>query len=63
MVECLVLGTIAGRLHYLSDDKTEENRELLIEISKMLGALITSLQKYNRKSESRNEYEEERMVE
>lgn len=60
--ECLVLGTIVYRLNFVSEEKNEENRELLIEISKMLGALITSLQKPNRRNEPRPEYEEERIT-
>jgi four helix bundle protein len=60
--ECLVLGTIAYRLNFISEEKKEENREYLIEISKMLGALITSLQKPGRKNESRSEYEMERVI-
>jgi four helix bundle protein len=59
--ECLVLGTIAYRLSFISEEKKDENREYLIEISKMLGALITSLQKPGRKTEHRPEYEVERM--
>lgn len=58
--ECLVMGTISGRLLFLSEQQVEENREMIMEISKMLGALITSLQKTTRKSEPRHEYEEER---
>lgn len=61
--ECLVLGTIVYRLNFITEEKNEENRELLIEISKMLGALITSLQKPNRRNEPRAEYEEERITE
>ncbi len=57
--ECIVLGTTTARLHYLSEEKLEENRELLIEISKMLGALITSLQKPIKRNGSRNSYDEE----
>jgi four helix bundle protein len=53
--ECIVLGTAAQRLNYLTIEKADENRELLIEISKMLGALITSLQKSGRRNENRHE--------
>ncbi len=52
--ECVVLGTTACKLNYLTEEKVAENKELLIEISKMLGALITSLQKGSRRSDSRH---------
>lgn len=61
--ECLVLGTIAYRLNFISEEKMEENRDMLIEVSKMLGALITSLQKPSRRNDVREEYANERMAE
>jgi len=61
--ECLVLGTISYRLNFISEEKMEENREMLIEVSKMLGALITSLQKPSRRDDVREEYANERMAE
>ncbi len=60
--ECLVLGTIAYRLNFISEQKMEENREMLVEISKMLGALITSLQKPSRRNDVRSDYEEENVT-
>jgi four helix bundle protein len=57
--ECLVLGTTSSRLNFISAEQNEENREMLIEISKMLGALITSLEKPGRRHEYRNGYEEQ----
>jgi len=56
--ECLVMGTIVCRLGYISEARMEENRELLIEVSKMLGALITSLQKSGRKPDNRQDFDE-----
>lgn len=58
--ECLVIGTIVYRLGYISEVRMEENRDLLIEVSKMLGALITSLQKSGRKHENRHDYDEDK---
>ena len=45
--ECVVLTTISHRFGYLSDNALEESRGQLIELSKMLGALISSLQRSN----------------
>lgn len=43
--ECLVLTTIAFRSGLISEEKENESRNQLIELTKMLGALITSLMK------------------
>ncbi len=50
--ECVVCTTIASRFDYIDESIKEESREKLIEISKMLGALISSLQKNIRANES-----------
>lgn len=52
--ECMVIGTTSYRFNYIGEDQNDKNRELLIEISKMLGALITSLEKPGRRNEHRN---------
>lgn len=52
--ECVVFTTIGLNEGLLTDSKYEESRNFLIEISKMVGALITSLQK-GPKSESDHE--------
>ncbi len=49
--ECVVLSTIAHLKGLLLIEKEEESRNFLIEISKMLGALISSLQ-HTRKTDS-----------
>ncbi|GAB1417603.1 hypothetical protein MASR2M12_03680 [Bacteroidales bacterium] len=41
----LVYATIAHRHGYITNDEEEESRNQLMEMTKMLGALITSLQK------------------
>ncbi|MCF8299270.1 MAG: four helix bundle protein [Saprospiraceae bacterium] len=46
--ECIVFTTIAKRLDYISEETEEQSRYCLIEISKMLGALISSLQRSSR---------------
>jgi four helix bundle protein len=61
--ECIVLGTSAQRLNFITVERADENRELLIEISKMLGALITSLQKGSRRNDNRMNSDEESMDE
>lgn len=43
--ECLVYTTIAFQTGILSEEKEAESRNHLMEMTKMLGALITSLQK------------------
>lgn len=42
---CLVYTTIAYQNHYINDSEEDESRNHLMEMTKMLGALITSLQK------------------
>ncbi len=49
--ECVVLSTIAHQNGLLSIEKDEESRFFLIEISKMVGALISSLQRSKRPDE------------
>ncbi len=57
--ECLVMGTVLHRMQLISEEQNHENRELVMEISRMLGALIASLEKPVRKQELRGTYEEE----
>lgn len=54
--EALVTGTVMQRLKLISDEQSFENRELVIEMSRMLGALIASLEKPQRKQEIRDVY-------
>lgn len=46
--ECVVLSTIAHQKGLLNIAKEEESRNTLMEISKMVGALIASLQRRSR---------------
>jgi len=46
--ECIVYTTIAKRFDYISEETEDQSRNCLIEISKMLGALISSLQRSSR---------------
>lgn len=41
--ECVVLSSLSHQLNLFSIEKEEESRNFLVEISKMLGALISSL--------------------
>jgi len=50
--ECVVYTSIATSLNYLSDSGLEESRGQLMELTKMIGALIGSLQR------STNNYDE-----
>jgi four helix bundle protein len=43
--ECVVYTTVCKNLGYLSDESVENSRTHLMEMTKMLGALIGSLQK------------------
>jgi len=55
--ECVVYTTVGLNENYLSQEKYDESRSILIEISKMVGALISSLQKGRPKDEN-DEFEE-----
>lgn len=46
--ECIFFTTLAKRFGYILEDAETESRNQLIEISKMLGALIASLQRNNK---------------
>ncbi len=57
--ECLVYTSILHKLQILDEIQEEESRSYLIELTKMLGALITSLQRNTSNtgnSRSPNEY-------
>lgn len=43
--ECVVFTSLASKLQYLSDHDVEESRGQLMEMTKMIGALIGSLQR------------------
>ncbi|HHW59115.1 MAG: four helix bundle protein [Bacteroidales bacterium] len=55
----VVLITIAQKEGFITDDQHEEAKNLLIEISKMLGALISSLQRNKKTDRSASEEVEE----
>ena len=43
--ECVVFTSISRNLNYIDEPKEEESREHLMEMTKMVGALIGSLQR------------------
>ena len=43
--ECLVLTSAVKKFGYLTDRQEEESRNFLMELTKMIGALISSLQR------------------
>ena len=43
--ECTVYTSVAHKLEIFTDDDYEKSRELLMELTRMLGALIVSLQR------------------
>ncbi len=49
--ECVVFTSIAKSLNYIDEDNEEESREHLMEMTKMVGALIGSLQRNNSSGE------------
>ncbi len=55
--ECIVLTTIANRRELISEEQNEDSRQYLIEMTKMVGALISSLQRSLKGSESHDEDE------
>jgi four helix bundle protein len=56
--ECIVLTTISSRLNLLDEMSVEESRNQLIEMTKMIGALIASLQRSVRPAEEEQVEEE-----
>lgn len=57
--ECIVYTSVCNKLQLLDDNDTEESRTFLIEMTKMIGALIASLQKSERQHERNDdEYED-----
>ncbi len=49
--ECLVYTTLAHKSKFMDDEQEDESRTQLMEMTKMLGALITSLQKSSQSSQ------------
>lgn len=48
--ECIIYTAVAHGLGLLSDEDSERSRELLMEQTRMIGALIISLQRGSRRS-------------
>lgn len=48
--ECVVFTTIAHDMGYINDEQMEASRTTLMELTRMIGALILSLQKGSRRS-------------
>lgn len=61
--ECIVLTTMAHRFNFLNDLQNEESRNALIEMTKMVGALISSLQRSVKGNEMHEDDEEPEHVE
>lgn len=54
--ECIVYTTVATQLGLMSEDQCNQSREYLMELTRMIGALIISLQRGSRR---RDEFESE----
>ncbi len=48
--ECVIYTAVAKGLGMLTDEESEHSRELLMELTRMIGALIISLQRGSRRS-------------
>ena len=48
--ECITFTAVARELRLLSDEECERSRELLMELTRMIGALIISLQRGSRRT-------------
>ncbi len=62
--ECVIFSTLAQKLNYVNDDTVETSRLHLMELTKMIGSLIVSLQKGPRPlspSDSRPDFEDDIM--
>ena len=53
--ECIVFTAIAKGMGYLDDNQSEVSRELLMELTRMTGALIISLQRGSNRRRDDNE--------
>ena len=51
--ECIIYTSLANKLGLLGDEDVQQSREYLMEMTRMIGALILSLQRGNR----RNDYD------
>lgn len=57
--ECIVYTAIAKNIAIFSDDSSEESQSYLIEMTKMLGALIASLQKSEKAAGRTEEFDDD----
>lgn len=48
--ECVIFTTMAKGLNLLTEEESEHSRDLLMELTRMIGALIVSLQKGSRRN-------------
>ena len=59
--QCVMFTSVAVKLNYFGDEQEETSRNFLMELTKMLGALIGSIQRENNPSHSsggHSEYED-----
>ncbi len=54
--ECLIYTTLAKNRQYISQIAEEESRNILMEMTKMIGALISSLQRSATREPNHNNY-------
>lgn len=48
--ECVIFTTVANGLNLLTEEESNQSREYLMELTRMIGALIISLQRGSRQS-------------
>lgn len=56
--ECVVVSSVGQNLHFLDDDSFDESKNQLMEMTKMIGALIGSLQRSVKSEESPDDDED-----
>lgn len=63
--ECLVFTSICYKLGVFSEEEEDESRSQLMEMTKMIGALISSLQRNNnnKRDEGNSDYDDDSPVE
>ena len=60
--ECVVLSTIGQSLNFITKESYDESKQQLMEMTKMIGALIGSLQRSVRPGEISNDDDEDDMT-
>ena len=60
--ECVVLSTVGRSLNFISQEAFDESKQQLMEMTKMIGALIGSLQRSVRPGEVSDDDDDDDMT-